>query len=82
MRRNSIYSFQQNIFNPTGQMIGVVVGFFISGILAKELNWEWVFYVPAIIIIIWSILWHFLVFNSPGECKYISKVTETFKRYT
>lgn len=50
-----------------GGMMGVVIAMPVSGVLCDVFGWESVFYFFGIVGIVWSILWFFLVFNSPAE---------------
>ena len=47
----------------------------LSGLLADELGWEWVFYVFGILGIVWFVFWVFLVFDSPEQHPRISEVS-------
>ncbi len=53
-----------------GSMIqsGRALIFFIGGILVTVLPWQWVFFVPAVVVAIMSFLTYKLVQNSPEEC--------------
>jgi MFS transporter, ACS family, solute carrier family 17 (sodium-dependent inorganic phosphate cotransporter), other len=39
----------------------------MSGFLIAHFGWESVFYVTGIISTVWSVLWFFLVYDSPSE---------------
>ncbi|KAL4708977.1 hypothetical protein ACJJTC_005838 [Scirpophaga incertulas] len=62
-----------------GGTMGTVVTWSLSGPLIENFGWEYAFYVPGLLALIWSFLWLVLVYDSPvlhprisdGEKKYI-----------
>lgn len=62
----------------TGNYIGIVVSLPVSGILAKNLGWESVFYVFGAIGCVWTALWLIFVRKSPNADPFI---TDEEKRY-
>ena len=61
----------------SGMTVGVIIFYPVCGVLAEELHWEYVFYVPAAIAILWALFWHFLISNTPRDCRSISPVIIT-----
>jgi len=56
-----------------GAMMGTVFAMALSGILCKVLGWESVFYVFGVLGVIWSVMWMFLIYNSPAVHPRITK---------
>ncbi|XP_070504435.1 sialin-like [Chironomus tepperi] len=56
----------------TGNYVGLVISLPVSGILAKNVGWEWVFYVFGIIGCVWTVFWLLLIRRSPGRDPFIS----------
>ena len=56
----------------TGNYVGLVISLPVSGILAKNVGWEWVFYVFGIIGCVWTFFWLLLIRRSPGRDPFIS----------
>lgn len=62
----------------TGNYVGLVISLPVSGILAAEVGWEWVFYVFGIIGCVWTVLWLVLIRRSPGRDPFISKAERDY----
>ena len=54
-------------FVYAGMSMGTVVSLPFSGFLAESLGWQSVFYVLGGLSLIWSVLWLFLVYDSPQQ---------------
>lgn len=50
-----------------GGTFGTVITWSLCGVLISSLGWEWAFYVPGIITLVWCIIWFAIVSNSPEE---------------
>lgn len=50
-----------------GASIGTVVTWPIVGNLTEAIGWQYGFYVPAIILGVFTIIWYFLVYESPAK---------------
>lgn len=61
-----------------GGTFGTVVTWSLCGILISSLGWEWAFYVPGIITIVWCILWFIIVSDRPEDNSWID---ENEKKY-
>jgi OPA family glycerol-3-phosphate transporter-like MFS transporter len=61
-----------------GTMIqsGRALIFFIGGILVSILPWQWVFFVPAMVVLVMSVLTYLFVRNSPDEVGFPELDTE------
>lgn len=59
-------------FVYAGAQMGTVITMPISGVLCEYVNWESVFYVFGALGVLWSILWFFLIFDSPARHPRIS----------
>jgi len=57
----------------SGSQAGTIVGFFVSGVLADWLGWEYVFYIEAGACFIWLALWVWLVADTPQTHPSITK---------
>ena len=53
-----------------GSMIqsGRALIFFVGGVLVTVLPWQWVFFVPAIVVAVMALLTYRMVVNSPEDC--------------
>ena len=60
----------------TGTQFGTVIALLLSGVLADELGWEWIFYFFGIIGCIWCIVWIWLCFDSPANHPRISQARD------
>lgn len=49
-----------------GSAIGTVITWPLIGFIIEEIGWKYGFYVPGILVIIYTIAWYFLVFNEPA----------------
>lgn len=56
-----------------GGTFGTVVTWPLSGILVEHFGWVYAFYVPAILTALITILWFFVVYDSPNDHPRISK---------
>jgi len=56
-----------------GVYVGIVVGFFGSGLLADIVGWENVFYIEGGVSLLWLPLWYYIVADSPTSHPRISK---------
>lgn len=50
-----------------GTDIGTVVAWSLCGVLIENFGWKWAFYVPALLSGLFTVLWYFLVFDTPAE---------------
>ncbi|XP_074662009.1 sialin-like [Tubulanus polymorphus] len=62
----------------SGTMVGNIFAFFISGILCQYVGWSSIFYVIGGLILMWSILWFTLVYDSPELHPRISPAERSF----
>ena len=46
----------------------------LSGVIADDLGWEWVFYIFGILGVIWFVFWVFICFDTPATHPRISQV--------
>lgn len=44
----------------------------ISGLLA-DVHWKWTFYVPALVSLVFCLIWFFVVKDQPSECWFVSQ---------
>lgn len=61
-----------------GGAIGTVVTWSLTGPLIENFGWDYAFYVPGIIAIVWCVFWWFLVYDSPVQHP---RISETEKQY-
>ena len=67
-----------NAISISGSFAGIVLAMPVSGIIARHLNWDWVFYFFGIISIVWSALWFTLVSDSPKDHLTISNKEKNY----
>jgi MFS family permease len=58
-----------------GTQFGTVVALLLSGLLADEFGWEWVFYFFGILGCVWVLAWTFICHDSPAKHPRISEVS-------
>ena len=58
----------------TGANLGVVLALPISGFIASEFGWEYVFYLFGLLTLVWLIFWSLLASSSPAEHAGLSEV--------
>ena len=58
----------------SGGNLGMVIALSVSGVLADEFGWEWIFYFFGAAGCAWFVLWAFFCFESPSEHPRITKV--------
>ncbi|TRY68802.1 hypothetical protein TCAL_04672 [Tigriopus californicus] len=63
-----------------GGQAGTVISLPISGVLADELGWDWIFYVFGSLGCIWFVFWCFLVYEEPSSHPRISQEERTYIR--
>lgn len=51
----------------SGTDIGTVVAWSLCGILIENFGWKWAFYVPALLTGLFTVLWYFVVFDTPAK---------------
>lgn len=49
-----------------GGSIGTVTTWPLAGFLIETIGWQFAFYIPAIMVAIFSLLWFLIVFNTPA----------------
>ena len=69
-----LYYTKVNFNSCPGANLGVVLALPISGFIASEWGWEFVFYLFGSLTLIWLIFWSLLVSSSPAEHAGISEV--------
>ncbi|VVC38188.1 Major facilitator superfamily,Major facilitator superfamily domain [Cinara cedri] len=60
-------------FAFSGSIMGMIVGYAVCGWLAENYGWEYVFYVPGAVALLWSIIWLVYIDESPIKDDRISK---------
>lgn len=58
--------------------IGVVIDWCMSGFIIEHLGWTYAFYASAIVLVIFSIVWLSVVYDSPSKHPRISTVEKEF----
>ncbi len=53
--------------------MGNVISMAVTGIILKQLNWRWVFYIYGVIGLLWYAIWLMFVSDTPAEHKFISE---------
>lgn len=57
----------------------MVIGLLLSGIIAKNIGWSWVFYIEGAVCFIWSAAWWSMIEDSPAQQQRF--ISETEKNY-
>ncbi|KRT78806.1 membrane transporter [Oryctes borbonicus] len=57
----------------SGTILGTVISNLLSGIIAIEAGWEWVFYIMGALSTIWLLLWVIFVTDKPRDLKFIGQ---------
>ena len=60
-------------FHIAGCSVGTVIIFPLSGIIAEQLGWRWIFYFTGLSSLLWSLAWFGLVYDSPKTHPRISQ---------
>lgn len=55
----------------SGTALGTVIAILLSGMIAATLGWEWVFYIEALLCLIWCAAWIVIVQDSPEQQRII-----------
>ena len=50
----------------SGADTGNVIAMIFGGIVATHWSWEWIFYLTGLLTILWTVLWFFVVYESPS----------------
>lgn len=66
------------VFVLSGMQLGSILSTYLSGVLLKNISWEWSFYIYSIIGIVWCVGFLFLCSKDPESNKFI---TEEEKNY-
>lgn len=66
----------------SGSYVGTVIALPISGLLAENVGWEWIFYVFGTIGLIWCAAWAWVVKDSPEEDRNITDSELEYLRTT
>ncbi|KAK9887903.1 hypothetical protein WA026_000206 [Henosepilachna vigintioctopunctata] len=56
-----------------GGSLGTVLTWPLLGIIIEKCGWPASFFIPSAIALLWSLLWYYVVSDSPGENKWISE---------
>jgi len=61
-------------FAFNGGTVGAVITFPLCGIIIENTSWVWVFYVSAILTLVWGLLWFLFMYDLPESDPFISDV--------
>ncbi|XP_021928322.1 sialin isoform X1 [Zootermopsis nevadensis] len=64
--------------NMMASSLGAAITMPVCGFLIASLGWESVFYVTGVVGLVWSIVWFFVVFDSPAQHPRISEEERQF----
>lgn len=56
-----------------GGNLGTVLTWPIMGAIIESWNWQWSFYGPGILTLVWCVLWFFFTADTPEQHRYINK---------
>lgn len=64
----------QHLLLYIGTALGTVISILLTGILASNLEWMWIFYIEGALCLIWCTAWWVMIEDSPEEqLKFISQ---------
>lgn len=52
---------------PTGTALGTVISILLTGILAANFEWKWIFYIEGLLCLIWCTAWWIMIADNPEE---------------
>jgi len=61
-------------FAFNGGTVGAVITFPLCGIIIENTSWVWVFYVSAILTLVWGLLWFLFMYDLPESDPFITDV--------
>ena len=67
----SIHVLCRNIFESR---IGILLCNALSGLIADQLGWQWLFYIYGIAGVLWAVIWLAYFKNSPEEMTSINQI--------
>ena len=56
----------------SGSYVGTVMALPLSGVLAQNVGWEWIFYVFGLVGLLWCVSWTMVVKDNPEEDRKIT----------
>ncbi|CAI5453377.1 unnamed protein product [Caenorhabditis angaria] len=74
-------SLAASLFTAGNQVSGIIGNPLIANICASSLGWQAIFYISGLFGIVWLILWHTTVRNSPQNTKWIKDVELDYLSY-
>lgn len=66
------------MFSLMGGSLGTVATWPTLGSIIETLGWKWAYVMCGVIVLIWTLLWHLLVFDCPEDH---SRISEKEKNY-
>lgn len=62
------------LFPFIGTALGTVISILLTGILAANMHWVWIFYIEGALCLIWCTAWWIMIEDSPeNQTKFISQ---------
>ncbi|CAB0031316.1 unnamed protein product [Trichogramma brassicae] len=61
-----------------GGTFGTIIAYPMIGAIAENLSWEWGWYIPSFLLLIWCFVWRVLAYDSPLEHPGISDEEKTY----
>ncbi|CAL4154731.1 unnamed protein product [Meganyctiphanes norvegica] len=61
-----------------GGLLGLAIGFGITGPIANSIGWDSVFYIEGSVSLAWCVAWALVFADKPEHCKYISKAERIY----
>ncbi|XP_050301269.1 sialin-like isoform X2 [Anthonomus grandis grandis] len=61
-----------------GGSLGTVLTWPLLGSIIKQLGWTWAFYISGILVLLWTILWIVVVYDSPKEHPWIKSEEQDY----
>ncbi|CAL4120961.1 unnamed protein product, partial [Meganyctiphanes norvegica] len=67
-----------NTFTHIGAQFGIVLTYPLCALLIQNLGWEFAFYIPAAMTLVWSVAWFVFVTNSPKDHRWVSETERDY----
>ncbi|CAL4153453.1 unnamed protein product [Meganyctiphanes norvegica] len=67
-----------NTFTHIGAHFGIVLTYPFAALMIQHLGWEYAFYIPAAVTLLWSIAWYFFVTDSPKDYPWMSNTEREY----
>ena len=60
--------------------VGTIIGYPLTAAIIDNLGWKAVFYIKAILVIVWCLLWFLVITDKPEDFKWITDEEKNYIR--